>query len=513
VTSNVQLCFENQVLDLTRRELLRDGQTIRVEPKIFDLLVYLVENRDRLITKDDLIAKVWAGRIVSESALASAINAARKAVGDSGQEQRLIRTRARKGFRFVGTITSNGASTPMVLPDKPSIAVLPFQNMSGDPNQEYFADGIAEDLITALSRGSWFFVIARNSSFAFRAEKLDVRTIAQRLGVRYLVEGSVRKIGSRLRVTAQLIDAASGTHLWADKYDGSLDEMFELQDRIIENLMGAIEPKLRSAEIARTRRKRSENLDAFDLLLQALPNHWAMSCQGFGRAIELLDRAIALAPGYAEALGYAAACRAFRPLHNCSPDPAKDFEEADRLSWRALEADPLDPVALRSASFVSVLTKRDYETALNLIDRSLAVDPNGALTWGYRGWINVWAGHPDEAIADCDKALRLSPFDHWISTHTLGKSFALTMSGRFEDGLRWARRAMQENPQWTASYRGLAAALVLNGKVDEARPVAARLWEIDPDFSVERWSETAPFRRTEGQEVFFSALRTAGLPK
>jgi adenylate cyclase len=384
--------------------------------------------------------------------------------------------------------------------------------MSGDPEQEYFADGIAEDLITALCRVSWFFVIARNSSFAFRGGNHDVRLIGQKLGVRYLVEGSVRRAGSRVRVTAQLIEAASGNHLWADKYDGPLDQIFELQDTITENLIGAIEPKLRAAEIARARRKRPERLDAFDLLLQALPNHWMMSQQGFNQAITLLDQAIALAPTYAEALGYAAACRAFRPLHNCSPDPAKDFREADELARRALEADPVDPVALRSASFVSVLARRDFESAFDLIGRSLAIDPNGALTWGYRGWINIWAGNQDDAISDCDKALRLSPLDQWISTYSLGRSFALSMSGRLEEGLRWARRAMQENPHWTASYRGLVAALVLNGKLEEARPVAANLLKIDPGFSVYRWAETAPFRRTEGQEGFFAALCKAGLP-
>ena len=384
--------------------------------------------------------------------------------------------------------------------------------MSGDPEQAYFADGIAEDLITGLSRIPWFLVIARNSSFAFRNEKQDIRSICQKLGVRYLVEGSVRKASSRIRVTAQLIDGASGTHLWADKYDGPLDQIFELQDKITESLIGAIEPKLRSVEIARARRRRPESMNAFDLLLQALPHHWTMSRQGFHEAINLLDAAIELAPTYAEALGYAAACRAFRPLHNCSPDAERDFREADELAQRALQADPVDPVALRSAGYVAVLARRDFETAYDLINRSLGVDQNSALTWGYRGWINLWDGNQDNAIADFDKALRLSPFDQWISHYSLGRSFALSMSGRLDEGLRWARRAMQENPEWTASYRGLAAGLVLNGKLEEARTVAAKLVKIDPTFSVRRWVETAPFRCTEGQESFFAALRVAGLP-
>ena len=311
----------------------------------------------------------------------------------------------------------------------------------------------------------------------------------------------------------QLIDGATGTHLWADKYDGPLDEIFELQDRITESLIGAIAPKLRSVEIARALRQRPDSLNAFDLLLKALPYHWAMSKEGFDKAITLLDDAIALAPTYAEALGYAAACRVFRPLHNCSPDPAKDYREADALIQRALVADTVDPVALRVASNVTVLVRRDFETAFDQIARSLAVDQNSAISWGYRGWINVWAGNQDDAIGDFDKALRLSPFDQWISVYTLGRSFALSMSGRFDEGLRWARRAMQESPDWTASYRGFVAALVLNGKMEEARPVAARLMTIDPGFSVRQWSETGPFRGTNGQKMFFAALRSAGLPE
>lgn len=533
----MRVAFEAFELDAQTRELLHNGKPIAVEPKVFDLLIFLINNRDRVVSKDELIEGVWSGRIVSDAALDTCIKAARRAIGDDGQSQRLIKTVLRKGLRFVADVAERRVLTESVtpagraakstlaqrlepirmdtttlrLPDQPSIAVLPFENLSGDPEQGYFADGIAEDLINALSRISWFFVIARNSSFSFRGEKQDARGICQKLGVRYLVEGSVRKSGSRVRVAARLVDGISGIHLWGEKYDGPMDQIFELQDKITESLIGAIEPRLRSVEITRARRRHPASMSSFDLLLQALPHHWAMSCQGFGAAIGLLDRSIELAPKYAQALGYSAACRAFRPMHNCSLDADRDFQEADTLAQRALEADSADPVALRSAAFVAVLMRRDYETALDLIGRSLAIDQNSALTWGYRGWIGIWSGDQDAAINDFDKALRLSPFDQWISTYTLGRSFALTMSGRFEEGLLWARRAMSENPDWTASYRGLVAGLVLNGKMDEARTVAARLTAIDPNFSVKRWSETAPFRRTKGQQVFFSALRTAGL--
>lgn len=534
----MKLTFANFEVDQLARELLKGGEPVAVEPKVFDLLVMLISNRDRVVTRDELIDRLWDGRIVSDAALDTCIKAARRAIGDDGKSQHLIRTLPRRGFRFVGEVVERpdrlkaeamagqpfeqlqlpspfdrqAATRLHKLPDQPSIAVLPFTNLSADPEQAYFADGIAEDLINALSRISWFFVIARNSSFSFRQEKQDVGGICEKLGVRYLVEGSVRKSASRVRVSVQLIDGPAGIHLWGERYDGALTQMFELQDSIIESLIGAIEPRLRNVEVARARRKRPDSMGAFDLLLQALPHHWAMSHKGFDQAVKLLDRSIELAPDYAEALGYAAACRAFRPLHNCSPDPSRDFQEADSLQQRALEADPSDPVALRSAAFVVVLTRRDYATAFDLIDRALAVDQNSALTWGYRGWIGIWSGDQRAAIADLDRALRLSPFDQWISTYTLGKSFALTMSGRFAEGLFWARRAMQENSDWTASYRGLVAGLVLNDKFDEAHAVAARLTLIDPTFSVKRWSQTAPFRGTDGQEVFFEALRIAGLP-
>ena len=288
---------------------------------------------------------------------------------------------------------------PLPLPDKPSIAVLPFENMSGDPEQAYFADGLAEDLITGLSRVSWLFVIARNSSFAFRGEKLDVRTIGERLGVRYLVEGSVRRAGQRLRLTVQLIEAATGNHLWADRYDGSLEDVFDFQDRIVASLIGAIEPKLRATEIARARRKRPDSLDAYDLFLQAMPKSATMSERSLGEAIELLDRAIALSPNYAQALAYAAFCRALRPMLAYSVDEGRDFREATELSRRALDSDPTDPFALRLAAFIAVLLNRDYQTAWDLVDRSLAINPNNSVTWTTRGWISTWAGDSEAALA------------------------------------------------------------------------------------------------------------------
>ena len=278
--------FGDCVLDPDRRELTRRSEVVSVGPKVFDLLVHLVRNRERVVSKDDLLQAVWDGRIVSESTLTSHINAVRKAIGDSGEEQRLIRTLARKGFRFIGAVeeiqSSDDVKSPpigfakpdatsaqaLALPDKPSIAVLPFLNLSGDPEQEYFADGVVEDIISALSRIRWLFVIARNSSFTYKGRAVDVKQVGRELGVRYVLEGSVRKAANRVRITGQLIDATTAAHLWADRFEGTLDDIFELQDQITASVVGAIAPQLERAEIERAKRKPTESLDAYDYYLR-----------------------------------------------------------------------------------------------------------------------------------------------------------------------------------------------------------------------------------------------------
>ena len=403
-------------------------------------------------------------------------------------------------------------SEPQPLPDKPSIAILPFDNMSGDLEQEYFADGIAEDIITAISRVGWLFVIARNSSFAFKGEKLEAKELGKKLGVRYLLEGSVRKAGPRVRITAQLVEAETGNHLWAERYDGLLDDIFDLQDRITESVIGKIGPKLRATEIVRTKRKRPDSLNAYDLLLRALPHIAAMTRADFDAAGGLLDHAIGVEPTYAEALGYASWCRAFRPLLGWSDSPAEDLRYAVDYVRRALQADPDDPSVLRSAAMCTVLATRDYQASLDYANRSLSIDTNSALTWGIRGFIHVYAGDGENAIADFDRALRLSPFDVWEYFYEIGKTFALNTEGRFKESLRSARRALQLNPVQIGCYRQLAAALELSGEHEEALAMARKHQEIDPTFSVNRWVDNGPFRRTPNQERVFAALRNAGLP-
>src|SRR5215204_3591658 len=300
--SSVLLTFGDHRLDIERRELRRGAQRIELEPKVFDLLAFLVRNRGRVVSKDDLLDAVWDGRIVSESALTTRINAARRALGDDGASQRLIRTFNRKGVRFIGDVTETSdeaphpheAPGPMLPPDKPSLAVLPFQNMTGDPEQEYFVDGMAEEITMAIARLPWLFVIARNSAFTYKGRPVDVKQVARELGVRYVLEGSVRKTGNRVRITGQLIDTATNAHIWADRFDGALDDIFNLQDEVASRVVGVIEPRLRLAETDRASRKPTANLDAYDLHLRALAQSYKRTKEGIAESIQLCRRALEL---------------------------------------------------------------------------------------------------------------------------------------------------------------------------------------------------------------------------
>ncbi len=320
----VQFSFDNHGLDTERRELYRGDARIAVQPQVFDVLVYLLQNRHRVVTKDDLIALVWGGRSVSDSTLTSRINAARTAIGDNGKQQKLIRTIARKGFRFVGIVSEHPTTvrvdpprpeihghSALPLSDRPAIAVLPFNNMSADPQQEYFSDGISEDIITALSKLRWFPVIARNSSFIYKGSPVHMKQLAKELGVRYVVEGSVRRSGDRVRITAQLNDATTGSHVWAEHYDRDLTDVFAVQDEITDAIVAAIEPQILVAENFRSKRKAPASLDAWDLVMRALSHFWRLSRQDNADAQALLEKAIVLEPNYGQALGVLATCHMF----------------------------------------------------------------------------------------------------------------------------------------------------------------------------------------------------------
>jgi TolB-like protein len=442
----VQYVFGDYALDPDRRELTRHAEAVAIGPKVFDLLLFLMQNREHVVSKDALLNAIWAGRIVSESTLTSHINAVRKAIGDSGEEQRLIRTIARKGFRFVGdvketdglaasstkTATPDEAAAPaLVLPDSPSIAALPFQNWSGDPEQEYFADGMVEDIITALSRVHWLFVIARNSSFTYKGRAVDVKQVGRELGVRYVMEGSVRKAANRVRITGQLVDATTGMHLWADHFEGSLDDIFELQDRVAERVVGAIMPTLERAEIERAKRKPTGSLHAYDYYLRGMASFHQGTREPVSEALRMFTKAIELDPDFASAYAMAGWCHFWRKLNGWMDDRAQEVAEGTRLAQRAVELGKDDAAALARSGTALHHFIGELDGGIALLDRALLLNPNLASAWFLGGFLRVWHGEPDRAIEHFARAMRLSPPRPLDASNAGGNGASASVRGAF----------------------------------------------------------------------------------
>jgi TolB-like protein len=504
--------FADRELDVARRALSRGGEPVALEPQVFDLLVYLIDNRHRVVTKDDLIASVWGGRIVSDSTLTSRINAARRAVGDNGAEQRLIRTVSRKGVRFVGDVTD--AERPEPPPpgprDRPSIAVLPFDNLSADRTQEYFADGIVEEIVTGLSRIEWLFVISRNSTFIYKGRAIDPKTVGHELGVRYMLQGSVRRSGNQVRLTGQLIETETGANVWADRYEGTLGEIFALQDELTMNVIGAVEPTLRKAEIERARRKRPDNLDAYDLLLKALPLVSTAMPAGADKALLLLHEAIVLEPDYAIVQGFIAWCHERRYLRGGLHSGTRDA--ARRHAHLAIRAGADDAMALAMGGFVVGVVERDYETALEALDRSLALSPSSALAFGFSAIVRAWMGDDATAIEHAKIGIRLSPFDPLIYLPYVGLAYANFCAGHFLEAASAAKHATAANPRFSVPYFLLIASLVRLGRADEASAMAKVLLELQPGFTIGSLV-SGNITTAERMGMLTGALCDAGLPQ
>jgi TolB-like protein len=521
-------------IDLGRHELRRGGQAVRIEPQVFDLLLFLIRNRDRVVSKDELIDAIWQGRVISEAALSTCISAARRAVGDSGESQRLIRTLPKRGFRFVGAIEGEpavaGGSKPVVevavaaellqdvadapklaLPDKPSIAVLPFQNLSGDPQQEYFADGLTEDIITGLSRQRWFFVIARNSTFGFKGETVDVRNVASQLGVRYVLEGSVRKAAGKVRVTGQLVDAAHGVHLWADRYDRELADVFELQDDITNKVIGSVGPQILVAEAARIRRKPPHSVDAWDLVLQALPHMWRASAHEQRRAQDLLQQAIAIDADYAHAhalLGWT-----YVSLFNLVVgSPISEFtDKALDCGARALALDRDDPWA-HLVLGMGHARRRRSEQAVAHLSTSVEQNPSFALGHAGLGYALACGGDPERGLQALEQAERLSPRDPFLAFYApTVRYMALFALERYEEAITVCRATSELHPNHAGAWRLMTVSLGLLGRIEEARQALAHTLTLQPDLSGDHVEKNTVFANPSDRSRFLLGLRNAGL--
>jgi TolB-like protein/cytochrome c-type biogenesis protein CcmH/NrfG len=523
----VQYVFSDHTLDPARRELRRGSELIAVEPQVFDVLVYLVQNCDRVVSRDDLIAAVWGGRIVSDSTLTSRINAVRRAVRDTGEKQRVIRTVPRKGFRFVCPVStrpdgpapdtpapsadenheqSRTASPPS---DRPAIAVLPFVNMSGDPEQEYFSDGISEDIITALSKLRWFLVIARNSSFTYKGKAVHVKQIGNELGVGYVVEGSVRKAGDRVRITAQLNDVATGSHIWAERYDRELKDVFAVQDEITEAIVAAIEPQLYAAENFRAQRKPPDSMDAWDLVMRALSHYWRVTRQDNVVAQALLEKAVAIDPNYGQALGLLASSHTFC-AHMGWEDMATAVRTAEAAARAAIQIDREDPWSHHALAHVHLFARR-FDDSIAEFELALRLNPNFSLAQGFYALALAYCGRWADAELAAGRALRLSPRDPFSATYYGVAAYAQFCGRNYEKAMQLAREAIRQRADFVGAHRVLVAAAGMTGDADIARSALSELRRAQPNVSLAWIRDQLPIKGDADREHYLEGLRRAGL--
>lgn len=528
-TDQVRYCFEDCTLDAQRRELLKAGEPVAIEPQVFDILLFLIQERDRVVTRDDLFETVWKGRVVSESTLASRVNAVRRVIGDNGEAQRLIRTIQRKGIRFVGAVTEQAdeveapaetplalpmpVSVPLPLPDKPSIAVLPFVSMSDEPEQAYFADGMTAEIITALARLRSLFVIAGNSTMIYKGQMVDVRVVGRDLGVRYVLEGSVRRSQDKVRFIARLVDATNGAHIWTDRFDGVLGDLFELQDQITEAVANLIEPAIQHAEIERTRRKPLNSLGAYDHYLKALTFLDIATRDGAASLLEHASLSIEMDPDFAPAYTLAARAYIMRKVQGYSDDDAQDAREVLNIVERGLRVDRFDAAMLAAAGLCYAWFAHDLAKGMNYANEAMTLNPNHAHAFIVSGFLRTLAGQMRLAIEHFGRAHRLNPRDSRAYS-----AFAVTsLAYQFEDdpatAYDWAIRSVQLNPDFIIGWLQVVTTCELLGRAQEARSAAARVLAINATFSVRKHQQSFPTNVPDKAERYAQALIKAGLPE
>lgn len=514
------LLFEDYSLDTERRELRGTAGLISLEPQVFDLLTYLIFNRDRVVSKDDILAAVWNGRIVSESALSTRINAARFAIGDSGESQRLIKTLPRKGLRFVGSVREDknsaalplllpsGQLKPLILPERPSIAVLPFANLSTESRQEYFADGIAWDIITALSRMRWLFVISRSSSFAYKGRTADIRQIGHELAVRYVLDGSVRKIDDRVRITAQLVEAATGAHLWAERYDYTVADTFAVEDEITRSVVGAIEPELHKVEQQRAIRKSSENVDVWDHYMRGMWRFYQFTAEDNAAAEEIMRETIELEP--TDALGYVGLARTLTQKIVCEWD--EDISATRSAGYaaaqRAVELDDKDPYAHYTLAWQSLMNL-DHSISIPAAQRAIDLAPNFALGHFVMGVARVFAGHFESGVDAFQHAMRLSPHDPMTFHFCIHLALARYHQGRHEEAVELARAGIELRPAHCL-FRVLAACYGQLGQRSEGLAALTEMRRRMPKNAERLWRFALPYADPAHLADLIDGLRKAG---
>jgi TolB-like protein/tetratricopeptide (TPR) repeat protein len=512
------LAFGPFRLDAEAGILFHGAEPTALGQRAVALLALLVERAGAPVAKEALIEAAWPAQAVEDSNLTVQIAAVRRVFEELADGASWIETLPRRGYRYVGPpVAANSpgpaaavTATRLSLPDKPSIAVLPFSNLSGDPEQDYFADGMVDDIITGLARINWLFVIARNSTFVYKGRAVDVKQVGRELGVRYVLEGSVRKAGGSVRVTGQMIDASTGAHVWAERYDRSSNDIFALQDEIALSAVGAIAPSLRRAEIDRVRRKRPDSLDAYDLVLRAQVDVDSGMPEQVTRALALLERSITLEPTYALAHGNAAMC------HHCLFLRA-GLREGNRAASihharSAIIHGQDDALALTWAAFSIGMDGHDRAAAFTALQAALAISPSSALTYILGAVILGWSGEAERAIEWSEQGMRLSPFDSWTWAAFDAQAMSHLLRGRYDEACRAAYKSVQANPAHSITYVQLAAALAKLGRLDEARAAAARVLELHPTFRYSR--QFAGVNCTPAlAEALGDALRAAGLPE
>ena len=520
----MQFLFADYVLDADRRELRCGAERVVVEPQVLDLLIHLLQNRHRVVSKDDLIASVWGGRIVSDGTVISRTYAARKAIGDTGQDQRLIRTIARKGLRFVGEVRTRAkdagdiaAASPSPestrprssATDRPAIAVLPFTNMSGDPEQGYFSDGISEDIIAALSRLRWFQVIARNSSFVYKGKAVHLKQVAADLGVDYVLEGSVRKAGHRVRITAQLNDMSTGSHIWAERYDRSIEDVFSVQDEITEAIVASIEPQLYAAENIHARRKAPENMGAWELVMRALSHFWRVTQKDNALAQSLLEKAIAIDPHYGQALSVLATSQTLGAYMGWA-DMSATVPAAERAALKAIQADNEDPWAHHALGCAYLLTRR-FDEALAEFVLVLGLNPNFSLAQAIYGLTLAFCGQWQNADEAARRALRLSPRDPLSALYYGVASYAQFVGRNYDEALQLAQAAIRLRSDYASACRLLAASAAMAGQTDVAASALQELRRTQPGISLAWIANQMPMKLETEREHYVAAFRRAGL--